>query len=165
MSVAELRSEVFSCLYYRPQWKFAKVMSSQVSVCSQRGGVSVSVSGGSPSRGVSVQGVSVQGGSLSRRGSLSRVTSGRYVSYWNACLLPAATKLGQGNKFTGICLSTGGRGYLAWSWGGSEIFRGGLKFLGGGYLAWSRGGSEILGGVSPIFRGGLQIFFFSISFP
>ena len=23
-------------------------------------------------------------------------------------LLPAATKLGQGNKFTGVCLSTGG---------------------------------------------------------
>ena len=43
--------------------------------------------------------------------------SGRYVSYWNAflffylfCLLPAAMKLGQGNIFTGVCLSTGGRG-------------------------------------------------------
>ena len=34
-------------------------------------------------------------------------------------LLPAATKLGQGNKFTGVCLSTrGGGGYG----GVSEIF-------------------------------------------
>ena len=38
-----------------------------------------------------------------------RSTNGRYVSYWNA-LLPAATKLGQGNIFTSVCLSTGGRG-------------------------------------------------------
>ena len=55
-------------------------------------------------------------------------------------LLPAATKLGQGNKFTGVCLSTGGRGvvYLAWSWGGMK-FSGGMKFWG----VWNfRGGSQ-----------------------
>ena len=32
-----------------------------------------------------------------------RSTSGRYASYWNAILLPSATKLGQGYIFTGIC--------------------------------------------------------------
>ena len=35
---------------------------------------------------------------------------GRYASYWNAFLLPAATKLGQGHIFTSVCLSTGGEG-------------------------------------------------------
>ena len=50
-------------------------------------------------------------------------------------LLPAATKLGQGNKFTGVCLSTGG--VVVWS-------RGGLQFF---------GGSPIFRGWSPIFRG------------
>ena len=50
-------------------------------------------------------------------------------------LLPAATKLGQGNKFTGVCLSTGG--VVVWSqgglqfFGGSPIFRGVSNFLGG----------------------------------
>ena len=29
--------------------------------------------------------------------------SGRYASYWNAFLLPPATKLGQGYVFTGVC--------------------------------------------------------------
>ena len=36
--------------------------------------------------------------------------SGWYASYWNAFLLLAATKLGQGYIFTSVCLSTGGRG-------------------------------------------------------
>ena len=61
-------------------------------------------------------------------------------------LLPAATKLGQGNKFTGVYLSTGGGGV-------SPIFQEGgcLKF----------GGSEIFrGGVSPIFQGVSPNFFF-----
>ena len=60
--------------YYRPQTKFAKVMLSQVSVCPQGGsvsrvGISVqgeggSVSGGSVTRGVSVQGGLCSGGGL-----------------------------------------------------------------------------------------------------
>ena len=72
----------------------AKVMFLQVSVCPQGG----AWSGGA-------------GGCL-----LCTPPPGRdgyccrwYVSYWNAFLLPAATKLGQGNIFTSICLSTGGR--------------------------------------------------------
>ena len=49
--------------------------------------------------------------------------------------LPAATKLGQGNKFTGVCLSTRGGGLV--------------QILGGGCL------TQILGGVSdPNFSGG-----------
>ena len=38
-------------------------------------------------------------------------TSGQYASYWNAFLLPPATKLGQGYVFTGIChsLNRGGQ--------------------------------------------------------
>ena len=59
-------------------------------------------------------------------------------------LLPAAMKLGQGNEFTGICLSTGGR-----TWpgpGGSEIFGGGLFPIFWGDLKFS-GGSLIFGGV------------------
>ena len=34
---------------------------------------------------------------------IQQLTSGRYASCWNAFLLPAATKLGQGNVFTGVC--------------------------------------------------------------
>ena len=82
--------------------------------------------------GVSVQGVSVHGvsvwGSLSRGslsgGSLSRggflsgrppstVMCGWYTSYWNAFLLPATMKFGQGNIFTSVCLSTGRGGVSA----------------------------------------------------
>ena len=49
-------------------------------------------------------------------------------------LLPAATKLGQGNIFTSVCLSTGGGG--VWSRGVSNFlgvskFSGGLQFFGG----------------------------------
>ena len=64
--------------------------------------------------------------------------------------LPAATKLGQGNKFTGVCLST---------WGGvclTQIFRGGCLL------------QIFLGGSVPNFRGGSEIFFsffFSIYSP
>ena len=56
-------------------------------------------------------------------------------------LLPAATKLGQGNIFTSVCLSTGG----GW-WSGP---RGVSKFL---------GGLQFFGGVPPNFQGGLQFF-------
>ena len=72
--------------------KFAKVTFSQVSVClSTVGGVSVSV-GGSHSQGFSVQGGrSMSRGSLPGGGSVTEtprmVTSGRYVSYWNAFLV------------------------------------------------------------------------------
>ena len=41
-----------------------------------------------------------------------RFVSGLYASYWNAFLLPAATKLGQGNVFTGICDSVNRGGGL-----------------------------------------------------
>ena len=34
-----------------------------------------------------------------------RLASGRYTSYWNAFLLPSATKLQQGNVFTPACQS------------------------------------------------------------
>ena len=60
-------------------------------------------------------------------------------------LLPAATKLGQGNKFTGVCLSTRGGG-----WGGE-----GVPGLIPGRGVWS----EIFGGVSEFF-----FLFFPISF-
>ena len=53
---------------YRPQTKFAKVMFSKVSVCSQGGGSSV-------------QGISVR-----ETPSHRTVTCGRYASYWNAFL-------------------------------------------------------------------------------
>ena len=64
----------------------------------------------------------------------------RYTSYWNAFLLPAAMKLGQGNIFTRVCDSVNG---------GCGLVLGGLQF-------W--GGSSNFGGVSPIFWGGLQFF-------
>ena len=68
----------------------------------------------------------------------------------NNNLLPAATKLGQGNIFTSVCLSTGGGG-LVWRVS---------NFSGGGFSNFSGG--------SPIFRGGSPnffFFFFSISLP
>ena len=91
---------------YRPQTKFAKVMFSQLFVCPQGGG-SRSLSrgclhpggslsgGGSLSSGVSVQG-GVSGGVPVRETPLNRnllrtVTSGRYVSYWNAFLFTLYT--------------------------------------------------------------------------
>ena len=54
---------------------------------------------------------SVQGGVYTTGQTLPRQTpplrdshcSGRYASYWNAFLLPLATKLGQGYVFTGVC--------------------------------------------------------------
>ena len=89
--------------FYRPQTKFAEVMSSQVSVC-PRG--SQSLSGGlcpgiSVQRGVSLSrgslswGISVQGNPPGQRPPRQRppqtetrtVTSGWYASYWNAFLL------------------------------------------------------------------------------
>ena len=67
-------------------------------------------------------------------------------------LLPAATKLGQGNKFTGVCVSTRG-GCLTQIFGGgclTQIFGGGLTQIFGGCL------TQIFGGVShPNFRGGV----------
>ena len=66
--------------------------------------------------------------------------------------LPATTKLGQGNKFTGVCLSTGGRGVPGLVPGGCLKFLGFGNFWGVseifvvGCLKCSRG-SEILGGV------------------
>ena len=74
-------------------------------------------------------------------------------------LLPAATKLGQGNKFTGVSLSTGGVSEI---FGGCLKFWGGLKFWG----VWNfLGGWNFQGGVWNFrgvsnFSGGLQIFFF-----
>ena len=79
--------------------------------------------------------------------------------------LPAATKLGQSNIFTSVCLSTGG-GCLVWggpiSWGVSNFSVGGcLQFLFGGCLQFF-GGSPIFWRESPIFRGGgSPNFFFS----
>ena len=64
-------------------------------------------------------------------------------------LLPAATKLGQGNIFIGVCQDFCSQGGGCLVPGGSPIFRGGcLQFFGG----------------SPIFWGGLQIFFSSFFF-
>ena len=97
--------------------------------------------------------------------------------------LPAATKLGQGNKFTRVCLSTRGGGCLLQIFGGGCLlqifggcllqifggvpapnFRGGAcsKFSGGCLLQIFGGGacSKFLGGVpAPNFRGGFEIFF------
>ena len=64
--------------------------------------------------------------------------------------LPAATKLGQGNIFTSVCLSTRG----GWWWPGPG---GCLQFFEGGCLQFF-GGRGIYG-VSPIFcQGGVSIF-------
>ena len=82
-------------------------------------------------------------------------------------LLPTATKLGQGNKFTGVCLSTGGggRGTLPCPGGEggvlSEIFLGGVwsEIFGGGCLVWNfRGGGVWI--FFPFFS-----FFFQFLFP
>ena len=56
-----------------------------------------------------------------------------FISFFKMnILLPAATKLGQGNKFTGVCLSTGG-GVPGLVPGGYEIcWQVGQKFGGGG---------------------------------
>ena len=81
--------------FYHPQTKFPKVMFSQVSVCP------MGVLGGSLSRGVSVWGYLCPGGlcpgglcpgglcqgGLWHGDSPQTVTSGRYISYWNAFLL------------------------------------------------------------------------------
>ena len=74
-------------------------------------------------------------------------------------------KLGQGNKFTGVCLSTPGGGYLAWSRGGmtDPNFWGGVSdpnFWGGGLPQIFWGGSvcsKFSGGegVWPKFFGGV----------
>ena len=91
----------------------------------------------------------------------------------NLVLLPAATKLGQGNIFTRCVCPQGG----VWSRrGGSPIFWRGLQFSGGSPIFWGvsnflwgfsnfSGVSNFLEG-SPIF-GGLQFFFlfFSIFSP
>ena len=78
--------------YYRPQTKFAKVMFSQVFVCSQ-GGLGLCTGGGSLSKGVSVQGGPCPGGLCQgdppdRDPPPRTVTSGRYASYWNVLLFP-----------------------------------------------------------------------------
>ena len=73
-----------------------------------------------------------------------------------ASFLPAATKLGQGNVFTGICDSVhlGGGGGWCWSGpGGFPIFRVVSIFSG---VSNFSGGLQIFWG-APIFRGGLQI--------
>ena len=87
-------------------------------------------------------------------------------------LLPAATKLGQGNKFTGVCLSTpGGVPDPNFRGGADPNFRGGggggvcCKFGGGVPDSNFGGGGGCLlqifggGGSAPIFGGGSEIFF------
>ena len=68
----------------------------------------------------------------------------------NCDFLPAATKLGQGNVFTGVCDSVHGGGGLVP--GGLQFFRGVFKFFGG--LQFLGGVLQIFWGGSPIFRGG-----------
>ena len=92
---------------------------------------------------------------------------------WLRLLLPAATKLGQGNIFRGVCqeFCPWGGGGDVWSRGVPPNFRGGevlhifggLKFLEvGRFLQISGGGgsSKYFGGFPPNFQGGrfLQIF-------
>ena len=84
---------------------------------------------------------------------ISPVVTRRYSTIHKYCIringiLPAATKLGQGNVFTGVCDSVHGGGVVVWSWGGGGLIPGGLQFFGGCL--------QFFGG-SPIF-GGLQIF-------
>ena len=55
--------------------------------------------------------------------SFTGVRIGYYLT--ERLLLRAATKLGQGNKFTGVCLSTRGGGYLVRSWGVNLVWSGG----------------------------------------
>ena len=76
--------------------------------------------------------------------------------------LPSATKLGQGNKFTGVCLSTWVGGCLTQIFGGVSApnFRGGVcsKFSGGVWPKFS-GGSLLQicgGGSAPNFQGGVS---------
>ena len=69
-------------------------------------------------------------------------------------LLPAATKLGQGNIFIGVCQDFCSQGGGVWS-------QGGLQFFGGGVSNFS-GGLQFFGGVSKFF---FSSFFFSIFFP
>ena len=84
-------------------------------------------------------------------------------------LLPAATKLGQGNIFTRVCDSVNRGGWWSGPWGVSPI-GGCLQFFGGvSPIFWGvspifQGGLQFFGGVSPIFRGVLQIFFFFSNF-
>ena len=78
-----------------------------------------------------------------------------------SCFYRPKRSFGQGNIFTGVCLSTGG-GYL-------QIFRG-VPFFGGGTSKFSEGvpffggvppnfrGGAFLGGVPPNFRGGTSKF-------
>ena len=71
----------------------------------------------------------------------------------NCDFLPAATKLGQGNVFTGVCDSVHGGGGLVP--GGLQFFRGVFKFFGGSPIF---GGSPNFGGVLQIFWGGFSNF-------
>ena len=77
--------------------------------------------------------------------------------------LPAATKLGQGNKFTGVCLSTRGGGVCSKFSGGCllQIFGGGglLQIFGGGCLL-----QIFVGGVSAQNFWGVSEIFFSFFF-
>ena len=94
----------------------------------------------------------------------AKAGNGSAVALWIA-LLPAAQKLGQGNKFTGVCLSTGGGGVPGLVQGESEILGGCQKFSGG---VWKfQGGVWNFQGVSEMFGGCLQFFsfFFQFLFP
>ena len=73
--------------------------------------------------------------------------------------LPAATKLGQGNKFTGVCLSTRGGGGLP---EGGVVCPGGWVFCQGGWSAWWGGlpGGSLRGVPPKKFKGGAPPFFF-----
>ena len=68
--------------------------------------------------------------------------SGRYASYWNAMLLPPATKLGQSYVFTGICHSVNRGVHLVL---GGSLLRMGCTWSQG--CTWSRGGCllQVLG--------------------
>ena len=83
----------------------------------------------------------------------------KYFYYNN--FLPAATKLGQGNKFTRVCLSTRGGGAcskFSGVGGACSKFSGGgcLLQIFGGVPAPNSGGCllQIFGGPAPNFRGG-----------
>ena len=88
---------------------------------------------------------------------------------FNSAFLPAATKLGQGNIFIGVCqefCSRGRGGGLVpgvWSQGGClprgvSNFSGGLQFFWGGGSPIFCGGSPSFQGVSNFSAGGLQFF-------
>ena len=86
---------------------------------------------------------------------------GRYASYWNAFLLPPATKLGQGNIFRSVCQQFCPQGGHAWLLGGGMCgcTRGGMRGFIRGVRGFIRGACMVLfGGRAWFYLGGMRGF-------